>query len=326
MAGVVRRFDAGGDDFAPGTHSPDRKKMDANMSDFLFAGTGAALVTPFTPDGERIDYEAFRRHADWQIAGGVEALVVLGTTGENATVWPEERERLVEAAVEHVAGRVPVIVGAGNNSTSESIVFSRQAHAAGADGLLVVGPYYNKPTQAGFQAHVRAIAEAADCPIVLYNVPGRTSFNILPDTVLELAEEIPTVAGVKEASGSIAQIADLLAGRPDRLAVYSGDDEMTLPLVAMGGHGVISVVANVLPAAFSDLTRAALAGRFDEARRRHFRLLEAMRACFYETNPVPVKAMLAEMGRMEGRLRLPLVGLTDHVLPRVIEAFRPHLD
>ncbi len=296
------------------------------MDDFLFTGTGTALVTPFTPDGEQIDYEAFCRHMDMQIAGGVEALVVLGTTGENATIWPKEREKLVIAAIEHVDGRVPVIVGTGNNSTSESIVFSKQAEAAGADGLLVVGPYYNKPTQAGFKAHVQAIAAETDCPIVLYNVPGRTSFNILPDTILELAQETLAVVGIKEASGSIAQIGDLLAGRPDHLAVYSGDDEMTLPLVAMGGHGVISVVANVLPAAFSNLTRAALEGRLDDARRGHFDLLEAMRACFYETNPIPVKAMLAEMGRMDGSLRLPLVGITDQTLPRVIEAFRPHLD
>ena len=296
------------------------------MGDFLFTGAGTALVTPFTPDGEQIDYEAFRRHMDMQIAGGVEALVVLGTTGENATIWPKERKELVIAAIEHVDGRVPVIVGTGNNSTSESIVFSKQAEAAGADGLLVVGPYYNKPTQAGFKAHVQAIAAATDCPIVLYNVPGRTSFNILPDTILELAQETPAVVGIKEASGSIAQIGDLLAGRPDHLAVYSGDDEMTLPLVAMGGHGVISVVANVLPAAFSNLTRVALEGRLDDARRGHFDLLEAMRACFYETNPIPVKAMLAEMGRMNGSLRLPLVGITDQTLPRVIEAFGPHLD
>ncbi len=295
------------------------------MGDFLFTGTGTALVTPFTPDGEQIDSEAFHRHMDMQIAGGVEALVVLGTTGENATIWPKEREKLVIEAIEHVDGRVPVIVGTGNNSTSESIVFSKQAEAAGADGLLVVGPYYNKPTQAGFKAHVHAIAAGTDCPIVLYNVPGRTSFNILPDTILELAQEIPSVVGIKEASGSIAQIGDLLAGRPDHLAVYSGDDEMTLPLVAMGGHGVISVVANVLPAAFSKLTRAALEGRLDDARRGHFDLLEAMRVCFYETNPVPVKAMLAEMGRMDGRLRLPLVGITEQTLPRVIEAFGPHL-
>ncbi len=295
------------------------------MGDFLFTGTGTALVTPFTPDGEQIDSEAFCRHMDMQIAGGVEALVVLGTTGENATIWPKEREKLVIEAIEHVDGRVPVIVGTGNNSTSESIVFSKQAEDAGADGLLVVGPYYNKPTQAGFKAHVHAIAAGTDCLIVLYNVPGRTSFNILPDTILELAHEIPSVVGIKEASGSIAQIGDLLAGRPDHLAVYSGDDEMTLPLVAMGGHGVISVVANVLPAAFSNLTRAALEGRLDDARQGHFDLLEAMRACFYETNPIPVKAMLAEMGRMDGRLRLPLVGITEQTLPRVIEAFGPHL-
>ncbi len=292
------------------------------MADFIFTGTGTAIVTPFTADDE-IDYEAFKRHVDLQIDGGVDCLVVLGTTGENATVWPKERSELVETAIDYVDGRVPVIVGTGNNSTSESIGFSKEAAAQGADGLLIVGPYYNKPTQSGFKAHVNAIAEATDCPIVIYNVPGRTSFNILPETILELAEEVSTVVGVKEASGSIAQIGDLLAGRPDTLAVYSGDDEMTLPLIGLGGDGAVSVISNAIPGAFSTMTREALGGRIEEARKTHFKLLEAMRACFYETNPIPIKAVLDDMGVMGGRLRLPLLEITEANRKRVLDAFRP---
>jgi 4-hydroxy-tetrahydrodipicolinate synthase len=294
------------------------------MSDYIFAGTGTAIVTPFTAE-DAIDYEAFKRHVDMQIDGGVDALVILGTTGENATIWPQERTEFVEVALDHVDGRVPVVVGTGNNSTSESIVFSKEAAAQGADGLLIVGPYYNKPTQAGFAAHVKAIADATDCPIILYNVPGRTSFNVLPETILELAESVPSVAGIKEASGSISQIGDILAGRPSSLAVYSGDDEMSLPLIGLGGDGVISVISNAVPSAFSSMARAALDGRYDEARDIHFELLPAMRACFFETNPIPIKGVLTEMGVMGGRLRLPLLELSEKNRSRVIEAFRPHL-
>ena len=286
----------------------------------IFHGTGTAIVTPFMSD-DRIDYEAFRRHVEQQISGGVDALVVLGTTGENATVWPEERRELVERALEYIGGRVPVIIGTGNNSTSESIVFSKEAAEAGADGLLVVGPYYNKPTQAGFRAHVHAIAEATDKPIVIYNVPGRTSFNILPETVLQLAEEVPAVVGVKEASGSLAQIGDILANRPESLAVYSGDDEITLPLIALGGDGVVSVISNAVPDLFSEMVRKALDGRIAEAREIHFRLLPAMRACFLETNPIPIKAVLNQLGLMESRLRLPLIEMEDDNRRQVLEVF-----
>ena len=290
------------------------------MTDFLFRGTAPALVTPFTADDE-IDEYATRRLVDRQIDGGVEALVVLGTTGENPTVWPEERFRLVEIVVEQTDGRVPVIVGTGTNSTSQSIVFSKEAAGQGADGLLVVGPYYNKPTQDGFRAHVAAIAEACDLPIILYNVPGRTSFNFSAETTLQLAEEIPTVIGVKEASGDLAQISNILAHRPDTLAVYAGDDEMALPLIALGGDGVVSVISNVLPDLFSQLVRAGLEGDYDRARALHFRLLPAMRACFFETNPIPAKTMLAEMGQMDAALRLPLVPMTDGARQRMLDAF-----
>ncbi len=287
---------------------------------FIFTGTAPALVTPFTQD-DAIDEQSYRRMIDWQIESGVDALVVLGTTGENATIWPEERRRIVEIAIEHTAGRAPVIVGTGNNSTSESIVFSKEAAAAGADGLLIVGPYYNKPTQAGFVAHVAAIAEAADCPIIIYNVPGRTSLNIKAETTLRIAEEIPAVRGVKEASGDLGQISDILAHRPAHLAVYSGDDEFALPLILLGAEGVISVVANALPGRFSTLIRAALEGRYDEARVMHFDMLTAMRACFYETNPIPIKTILGAMGRMLPQLRLPLVPMEEANRRRLMDAF-----
>jgi 4-hydroxy-tetrahydrodipicolinate synthase len=286
----------------------------------LFTGTATALVTPFTADGD-LDESAFRRLIDRQIEGGIEALVVLGTTGESPTVELEERRRLVHAALEQAAGRVPVIVGSGNNDTRESILLSREAAAAGADGLLIVGPYYNKPPQAGFLAHVAAIAETTDCPLLLYNVPGRTGSNITAETTLRIAEEVPTVVGVKEASGNLTQIADILAHRPAHLAVYAGDDEITLPLLALGGEGVVSVVSNALPGRFSTLVRAGLAGDFGRARALHFELLEAMRACFYEANPIPVKTVLAEAGWMTPHVRLPLVAPSDVMRRRVLDAF-----
>lgn len=288
----------------------------------LFRGTGTALVTPFTAD-DQIDEQAMRRLIDMQISEGVDALVILGTTGENATVWPEERRRIVEFVVEHVGRRVPVIIGTGNNSTSESVGFSREAVTAGADGLLIVGPYYNKPTQEGFRRHVSTIAEAADLPIIIYNVPGRTSFNFTAETTLRLAEEVPTVVGVKEASGDLGQISDILASRPEGFAVYAGDDELALPITMLGGDGVISVISNAIPRRFSGMIRMALTGDFVRARELHFELLPAMRSCFAETNPTPIKAVLAASGIIEPGLRLPLVQLTDKNRKRVLDAFDP---
>ena len=227
----------------------------------------------------------------------------------------------MDVALEHTAGRVPVIIGTGNNSTSESVVFSRDAAQAGADGLLVVGPYYNKPPQRGFMAHVQEIAATTDCPIILYNVPGRTSLNILPETILSLAESVPSVVGVKEASGSVEQITDILRHRPAHLAVYSGDDEMTVPLLALGADGVISVLSNVLPLPMGDMVRAGLEGDFGTARILHMELVHQMRACFYDTNPIPVKAVLHMMGLIGGGVRLPLVPLSASTAQRVEEAF-----
>lgn len=279
------------------------------MSDLIFRGTAPALVTPFTVDNT-IDEEAFRQLIDYQIENGVDGVVVLGTTGENPTITPPERRQLVTGAVEHVDGRVPVIVGTGTNNTKQSIRLSEEAARLGADALLVVGPYYNKPSQEGFRAHVEAIAEAAGIPIILYNVPGRTSFNIEPQTVRQLAQSLPEVRGIKEASGDLTQVADILAHRPDDFAVYAGDDEMAWPIIALGGEGVVSVVSNALPEAFSTMVRDALAGNVESARTRHFDLLPAMRACFYETNPVPIKTVCAALGLMEERVRRPLVPLS----------------
>jgi 4-hydroxy-tetrahydrodipicolinate synthase len=295
--------------------------------DMLFRGVAPALVTPFTAEDE-IDEQAFCDLIDTQIAGGVSGLVVLGTTGENPTVTEAERHRLVDRAVETADGRVPVIVGTGTNNTEESAAFSEAAAEAGADGLLVVGPYYNKPSQDGFVAHVEAIAEAADAPIILYNVPGRTSFNLEAETTLRLAEEVPPVAGVKEASGDLEQIADILRHRPDDFAVYAGDDEITLPLLSMGGDGAVSVISNALPEPFSALVEAGLAGDFATARDLHYRLLPAMRACFLETNPIPIKDVCAAMGWMEPHVRLPLVPMDERapVRQRVLSAFEEFLD
>lgn len=295
--------------------------------DMLFRGVAPALVTPFTAD-DTIDEDAFRDLIERQIAGGVSGLVVLGTTGENPTITAEERRRIVDLAVMTADGRVPVIVGTGTNNTEESVTFSEAAIDAGADGLLVVGPYYNKPPQSGFVAHVETIAEATDAPIVLYNVPGRTSFNVEAETTLQLAEEVPQVVGMKEASGDLEQIGDILLHRPDDFAVYAGDDEITLPLLTLGGDGVVSVISNALPQKFSTMVDTGLSGDIAAARERHFELLPAMRACFLETNPIPIKAVCAAMGWMEPHVRLPLVSMDERapVRQRVLAAFESFID
>lgn len=297
------------------------------MDDMLFRGVAPALVTPFTADDE-IDEDAFRGLIQRQIDGGVSGLVVLGTTGENPTVTDEERHRLVDIAVETADGRVPVIIGTGTNNTDQSVAYSKAAAEAGADGVLVVGPYYNKPSQAGFVGHVEVIADATDTPIILYNVPGRTSFNIAPETALQLGEEVPQVVGVKEASGDIDQISEILLHRPDDFAVYSGDDAMTLPLLALGADGVVSVISNVLPERISTMVDDGLSGDLTAAREQHFDLLPAMEACFLETNPVPIKDVCGTLGWMEPHVRLPLEALDERapVRQRILAAFEEFLD
>ncbi|MGD2151829.1 MAG: 4-hydroxy-tetrahydrodipicolinate synthase [Gemmatimonadales bacterium] len=274
-----------------------------------FRGTGAALVTPFREDGS-VDHELFARHVEAQIDGGVEFLVPCGTTGEGATLLPEEQGRLIAAAVEIAAGRVAVMAGAGTNDTSANVALARGAEAAGADAILAVSPYYNKPTPAGLVAHYGALAAAVSLPVFVYNVPGRTASNISAQTLLRIAQ-IDKIAGVKEASGDIEQVMAIIENRPADFLVLSGDDALTLPMIAAGADGVISVVANEAPKLMSDMVRAALAGDAGLARELHYRLLPLMLANFVETNPIPVKTALEMMGRMPARFRLPLVPLAQ---------------
>ena len=278
------------------------------MTKQRFKGTGTALVTPFAFGGS-IDEAALARLIDFQIAGGVDMIVPCGTTGEGATLEADEYERVIGLIVERVAGRVPVIAGAGCNSTQRAVKLTRTARELGVDAVLSVGPYYNKPTQAGFYEHFKAIAEADDIPVVVYNVPSRTSSNISAETMLRLAE-LPGIVAVKESSGDFDQVMEIIRNRPDGFSVLSGDDWATLVIVALGGDGVISVAANEAPDMIRAMVDAALAGDLDRARTLHYRLLPLMRANFIETNPIPVKAVLAMMGLIDERYRLPLVPMS----------------
>ena len=288
------------------------------MNGRTITGCGTALVTPFRRDGQ-VDEAALRRFVEWQVAEGVHFVVPCGSTGEAATMTPAEHRRVVEITVEAVAGRVPVVAGAGSNDTARAIAMSREMKAAGATHLLHVSPMYNKPPQRGIMAHFRAIADAVDLPIVLYNVPGRTGSNIEARTTLELAR-VAGIVAVKEASGNINQIADIIRDRPPGFAVLSGDDSITLPVMALGGDGVISVTSNVTPRLMAQLTDACAANDFGAARTLHRRLQPWMSAAFIEPNPIPAKAALARMGRIENILRLPLVPMSDASLPAVTAA------
>jgi len=273
-----------------------------------FQGTGTALVTPFTSEGE-LDEAAVSRLVDFQLAAGVEMILPCGTTGEGINLTIEEYEQIVTSIVERVAGRAVVIAGAGSNSTKQAINLAKLAKACGADGILSVGPYYNKPTQAGFVEHFRAIAEVDDLPVVIYNVPSRTGSNILPETVLSIAQ-IPGVVAVKESSGSLVQAMEIIKNKPEGFRVLSGDDWAALPILAMGGDGVVSVAANEVPERIHEMVEAALAGEIAQARAFHYSLLPLMQANFIETNPIPVKAMLSMMGLITESYRLPLVPIS----------------
>ena len=272
-------------------------------------GCGTALVTPFAKDGG-VDEAALRKLVDWQIAEGVHFLVPCGSTGEAATMTAVEHRRVVEITVEQARGRVPIVAGAGSNDTAKAVAMSREMKAAGATHLLHVSPMYNKPPQRGIIAHFERIANATDLPIVVYNVPGRTGSNIEAKTTLALAK-LENVVAVKEASGNLGQITDILKERPDHFSVLSGDDEMTLSVMAAGGDGIISVVSNATPKLMSQLYETAAKGDYDTAKKIHFQLLPWMRAAFIESNPLAVKAAMSMLGKMENRLRLPLVPLDE---------------
>jgi 4-hydroxy-tetrahydrodipicolinate synthase len=269
-----------------------------------FAGAGVALVTPFTRSGE-LDEAALRRLVRRQIEGSIDVLVPCGTTGESPTLSDKEQCRVIEITVEEAAGKVPVLAGAGGNDTHHVVEKARAACALRADGILSVGPYYNKPTGEGFYRHFTAIAEASTVPVIFYNVPGRTGSNIDVKTQLRLAGH-PNITGVKEASGNLAQIMDLLRDRPEGFEVLSGDDALTLAFMAHGAQGVISVAANQVPRPMHDLVAAAARGDFHQARALHNRLLKLMNLNFVESSPIPVKASLALLGLCEESYRLPL--------------------
>ena len=271
----------------------------------MFTGTGTALVTPFRRDGS-LDEPALRALIKRQIDSGVDFLVPCGTTGESPTLTHEEHLRVVQIAVELAKGKVAVLAGAGGYSTSEVIALTRELAELGADGILSVTPYYNKPTQEGLFQHYRAIAEAVELPIILYSVQGRTGVNIEPATVKRLSQ-IENIVGIKEASGNVSQMAAILNAVPDDFIVLSGDDAITLPVISLGGSGVISVVSNEIPAEMTRLTRLALQGDFAGAREIHRRYHPLMEINFVESNPIPVKAAMAEMGLLEPVWRLPLV-------------------
>jgi 4-hydroxy-tetrahydrodipicolinate synthase len=272
-------------------------------------GCGTALVTPFMESGP-VDFGALRALVDWQVAEGIDFLVACGSTGEAQTLDEAERERVVAAVVEVAAGRVPVMAGATSNDTARAVHETRRMCNLGADYILSATPYYNKPTQDGLYRHFSAVADAATRPVCLYNIPGRSAVNLKPEVTLRLAEH-KNVMGIKEASGDLKQMMDILRNRPDDFTVLAGDDWLTLPLITSGGDGLISVVSNEVPAAMTALVHLLLSGNLEQARAWHYRLLPLMDANFLETNPAPVKAALHLMGRIQNVLRLPLLPVSE---------------
>jgi len=287
----------------------------------MFKGAMVALVTPFK--GVKVDEGGLRTLIEFQIKNGTEGIVPCGTTGESATLSHEEHERVIEITIEAVARRVPVIAGTGSNNTIEAIRLTRHAEKAGADGALLITPYYNKPTQEGMYQHYRKVAEETDIPLMLYNVPGRTSVNLLPETIGRLAQ-IKNIVGIKEASGSLQQISDVIKLCPETFSVLSGDDFVTFPLLAVGGKGVISVTANVVPGDVANLCKSFERGDYAEARRLHYQLLPLNNAMFFETNPIPVKTALGLMGKISPELRLPLSPMSAANLEKLKKVMREY--
>ena len=274
----------------------------------MFQGMLTALVTPFRNDA--VDEAALRELVERQIAAGIDGLVPCGSTGESATMTHSEHRRVMEIVVEAAAGRVPVVAGTGSNNTREAIELTRHARDAGAQGALLISPYYNKPTQEGLLAHYRAVADEVGLPLLVYNIPGRTASNVLPETIAQLARH-PQIVGVKEASGNLDQMAEVIRTCPDDFSVLSGDDALTLPLLGIGGRGVISTSANVAPREMAELVSAFREGDTVRAREIHYRLMPLFDALFCETNPIPVKTALAMMGVIGPEIRLPLLPLSE---------------
>ncbi|MFQ3610748.1 MAG: 4-hydroxy-tetrahydrodipicolinate synthase, partial [Fimbriimonadales bacterium] len=285
------------------------------MRTMPFRGLGVAMVTPFRND-YTVDEPRLRQLVDRLIAAGVDALLPAGSTGEGATLTHEEHRRVMDIVLEQANGRVPVIPGAGSNATHEAIELAQHAKRAGATAVLSVTPYYNKPEPEGLLRHYATIAERADIPIILYNVPSRTGRNYLPEVVLRIAREVPHVVAVKESSGNLTQALEIIADRPEGFAVYAGDDIFAVPTILMGGDGVISVIGNQLPEWTAQMVHCALQGDLEGARQWHYRLQPLMQANFWETNPAPVKCVMAMMGLIDEVVRLPLVPVSERTRQR----------
>ena len=285
----------------------------------MFNGALSAIVTPFR-DGE-IDERALREIIEWQIESGIDGLVPCGSTGESATLTHAEHDRVIKITIDQARRRVPVVAGTGSNATAEAIRLTISAHEMGADGALLISPYYNKPTQEGIFRHYKMVAAAVDLPIFVYNIPARTGSNILPETFARLCE-VRNVVGTKEASGSMDQISDIRRLCGDRLTILSGDDALTLPAMALGAKGVITTIGNVMPREIHDLAASALTGDFAQARDIHFQMMPVMRALFIETNPIPVKQALAFMGKCSAEVRMPLTPMSPPAADKLRTAMK----
>ena len=290
------------------------------MKKTVFKGMATAMVTPMKAD-KSVDYEALGRFIDLQIESGINALVAVGTTGESATLEPWEQKEVIRFTVEKAAGRVPVIAGTGTNNTLHVLEYVKSACQVGADAILVVTPYYNKATQNGLIAHYTAVADASTVPVIVYNVPGRTGCNLLPQTVAKLAEH-PNIVGIKEAAGNMAQVVELAALCGDKIDIYSGEDALNVPIMAMGGKGAISVLSNVVPAKAVEMTDAALAGDYEKAAALQCEMLPLIKALFSEVNPIPAKAAVAAMGFGEENLRMPLTPMEAATRTKLYEEMR----
>jgi len=288
----------------------------------MFQGSVVALITPFK-EGQ-VDYEALARLIDFHVEGGTDALLVCGTTGESPTLTFEEHEKVIEFAVEKAKGRIKVIAGTGGNATHEAVRLTRHAQEAGADGALVVVPYYNKPTQRGLYEHFKAVAKEVDIPVIVYNIPSRTCVEIAPDTLLQIRKECENVVGSKESTPNMDRISELVSKLGEDFSVLSGDDSLTLPMMALGAKGVVSVANNLLPRQVKELTRKALEGDFKGAREVHYKLYPLFKALFMETNPIPVKTALWMLGMCEKEFRLPLTPMPPEKEEKLREVLRSY--
>ncbi|MGN0194303.1 MAG: 4-hydroxy-tetrahydrodipicolinate synthase [Pseudoramibacter sp.] len=289
----------------------------------LFTGSCVAMITPFNTDGS-VDYDGLKANIDRHIDEGTDALLICATTGEGATLSDEEHRAVLKASAEYIDGRVPFIAGTGSNDTAYSVSLTKYAESIGADAALVINPYYNKTTQEGIYQHIKTVADNTSLPLIVYNVPSRTGSNILPATIARLAK-LPNVQAVKEASGDLSQIAEIIElTADDDFDVYSGNDDQTLPIIALGGKGVISVTANIMPKAVHEMAMACVEDRMDDARRLFRAINPVNRAMFFETNPIPVKAAMKLMGLDNGTLRLPLVPMSEGAQARMVEALKAY--